>query len=143
MLASIPDSLFCIGMPFWDYWLPLVLILQGHTVKTIASPVALHVHHTTRWDQSIYLFFHALMSDVLNVCGAQKSKAQTPALEIAMDMLQHSYQDIFQRATQANADSAAIDNLASFYDRIQEVVVHHIKAKALPLQVPDIASQMP
>jgi hypothetical protein len=137
MIASIPDSLFCIGMPFWDYWLPLMLILQGHDVKAIASPVALHVQHATRWDQSIYLFFHALMSDALKVSGSQNQTARSPAFEIAIDMLQHSYSDIFQRATQANADSASMDSLAHFYDRIQEVVVHHIKAKAQPLSVPD------
>ncbi len=140
MIENLPENIFCIGMPFWDYWLPLMLALQGLDVKTIASPVALHVHHETRWDQSIYLFFHALMSDVLKVTAAQKLKSTTPALEIMIDMMQHSYEDIFKRATQTGADTASIDSLASYYDRIQEVVVHHIKAKAQPLKVPEAAS---
>jgi len=135
LIAALPENLFCIGMPFWDYWLPLVLLLQGHPLRTLASPVALHVNHPTRWDQSIYLFFHALMSDALKVAGAQKN--QSAVLEVTVDMLQHSYQDVFQRATREGADAASIDTLAAFYDRIQEVVVHHIKAKAQPLSVPD------
>ena len=103
MIDALPENIFCIGMPFWDYWLPLMLALQGLDVKTIASPVALHVHHETRWDKSIYLFFHALMSDALKVSAAQKLKATTPALEIMLDMMQHSYEDMFKRATQAGA----------------------------------------
>lgn len=137
LIERIPQNLFCIGMPFWDYWLPLVMLLQGVPVKTIASPVALHVSHTTQWDQSVYLFFHALISDVLKVSRVEHQKHKTTAFEIALDMLQHTYDDTFARATQPGAAATSIDSLASFYDRLQEVIVHHIKAKSCPVVVPD------
>jgi hypothetical protein len=135
LITVIPENLFSIGMPFWDYWLPLVLLLQGHGLKTVASPIALHVGHATRWDKSVYLFFHAMMSDALKVAGAQKSASA--ALEVALDMLCHVYQDVFTRATRDGADEASIGTLAAFYDRLQEVAVHHIKAKAQPLLIPE------
>ena len=142
LIPAIPESLFCIGMPFWDYWLPLMTLLQGHGLKTLASPVALHVAHDTRWDRSVYVFFHALVSDMLRVSANQKNKESIPALGLALDVLGHTYNDIFERATKPSdgQDSAAnADVLAAFYDRIQEVVVHHIKAAAKPLLVPETA----
>ncbi len=133
---KIPDSIFCIGMPFWDYWLPLMTLLQGEPLKTLASPVALHVDHPTRWDKSVYVFFHALVSDMMKVLDHERSTMPTPALEIVSDILQHSYNDIFQRATSSQGNEASMETLASFYDRIQEVIVHHIKSKAQPVAVP-------
>lgn len=141
--AAIPESLFCIGMPFWDYWLPLMTLLQGHALKSIASPVALHITHQTRWDRSIYVFFHAMVGDMIKVCAEQKKTATTPALEIMLDVLQHTYNDIFERATAATPDqdnTASMDTLAAFYDRIQEVAVHHIKAKAEAIKVAESAA---
>ena len=135
-LAAVPDSIFCIGMPFWDYWLPLILMLKGQPIYSLQSPVALHVTHETRWNYSIYVFFHALLSDALAVVGQQRAAAQHGSLSIMVDMLQHSYNDIFQRATRPDATSADQDALSAFYDRIQEVVVHHIKAAATPIQLP-------
>lgn len=137
MIALLPESIFCIGMPFWDYWLPLMVLLKGQPLKSIASPIALHVTHKTRWDKAIYVFFHALVSDMLNVGTDQKRTIQEPAFEIAIDVLQHTYADIFDRATGRNSqdNEANAETLASFYDRLQEVVVHHIKAKAVPLKI--------
>jgi hypothetical protein len=135
-IASIPDSIFCIGMPFWDYWLPLMTLLQGQPLKTLASPVALHVDHATRWDKSVYVFFHALVGDMLKVLEHERNTAPTPALQIIADILQHIYNDIFQRATSSQGSDTNMEVLAAFYDRIQEVIVHHIKAKAQPITVP-------
>jgi hypothetical protein len=135
-MAAIPDSIFCIGMPFWDYWLPLILILKGQPIYSLQSPVALHVTHDTRWNQSIYVFFHALLSDALTIVGQQRAAAPHGALAVMVDMLQHNYNDIFQRATGPDATPADQDALSAFYDRIQEVVVHHIKAAATSIQLP-------
>ncbi|MBL8630424.1 MAG: hypothetical protein JNM81_12380 [Rhodospirillaceae bacterium] len=136
-VSSIPESIFCIGMPFWDYWLPLMSLLQGHGLNVIASPVALHVDHPTRWNKSVYVFFHALVGDMMSVLKHERKNATTPALEIVSDVLHHSYNDIFERATRPDATDASQETLAALYDRIQEVVVHHIKAKAKAVLVPE------
>jgi hypothetical protein len=109
------------------------------------APVALHIGHETRWDNSIYVFFHALIGDVLAVC--QKSREQGTSatarqFDVLFDILSHVYGDVFARGTtpapgSREPDTAAIATLAAFYDRFQEVIVHHIKSCAVPL---DIAS---
>jgi hypothetical protein len=33
LLDDFADSPFCLGMPFWDYWLPLIALLKGRTLR--------------------------------------------------------------------------------------------------------------
>ncbi|MDX2145642.1 MAG: hypothetical protein SFV19_19980 [Rhodospirillaceae bacterium] len=137
MLDDIPDNIFSIGMPFWDYWLPMIAILKNRPLKSVASPVALHVSHPSRWDGSIYLYFHALASDLLKIAGEMKAATPSPAFHLAIDALGHVYHDMFERGTKATQDAQAVAALAAFYDRLQEVIVHHIKAHAQPIIIPN------
>ena len=140
-LEDFSDSPFCMGMPFWDYWMPLVTLLKGMPLKTFTSPVALHVHHETRWDDTIYLFFHALITYVIEL--ARRSRGQNPSaagrqFDLFFDFVSHLYSGVFTRGTApasgANApDAAGVAMLADFYDRFQQVAVHHIKAQAAPV----------
>lgn len=140
LLDDFAESPFCIGMPFWDYWMPLVALLKGRPLKTVAAPVALHAAHDTRWDDTIYLFFHALISHVLDLCRASTGKgtaADSRQFDLMFDALTHIYAGVFARGTETPPGAtappeAAVAALADFYDRFQEVAVHHIKSRALP-----------
>lgn len=141
MLADVPDNLFCIGMPFWDYWLPMLALIKGRPLKTLATPVGLHVAHDTRWEGTVFLFFHALLNDLFATCREAQAAQPSAAFEITLDALSHVYAHLFEHGTKADpltgvADSARTQALADFYDRVQEVVVHHIKARAVPLTLP-------
>lgn len=141
LLDAFTDGPFCMGMPFWDYWLPLTALLQGHPLKTLAAPVALHVGHTTRWDDTVYFFFHALVAQVID--HARRTRGALPGagglqFDLFFDVVAHLYNGVFARGTRpppdgAAPDAAGIAMLADFYDRFQEVAVHHIKAQALPI----------
>jgi len=137
LLADFGDTPFCIGMPFWDYWMPLVALLKGRSLKAVNAPIALHVGHETKWDNKIYVFFHAMIGDILALCQATRGRNSTDGrqFDLLYDLLGHAYRDIFARGTQANATEADIATLASFYDRLQEVVVHHIKANAASMDI--------
>jgi hypothetical protein len=149
VLAEFGDSPFCLGMPFWDYWLPLVALLKGHPLKTLRAPVALHVGHDTQWDNSIYLFFHALIADVMAISQQTRERgatAEARQFDLLYDLMSHIYGDVFTRGTQPLAgagdpDPAGVASLAAFYDRFQEVIVHHIKSRSelLTLTHPDTA----
>ena len=141
VLDDFADSPFCIGMPFWDYWLPLMALLKGRTLKALLSPVALHIAHETRWDDSIYVFFHALIAAVMDVCRTNRERGVAPAdrqFDLLFDVLGHAYADIFARGTGGEAPGG-VETLAAFYDRFQEVAVHHIKSSAVPLILPAAA----
>jgi len=49
LISCFPRSDFCIGMPWWDYWVPLMAALQGFTIKKLISPFAYHIKHIFRW----------------------------------------------------------------------------------------------
>lgn len=40
---------FCLGMPWWDYWAPLVPLMHKFTAKRITSPTVMHIKHDTCW----------------------------------------------------------------------------------------------
>ena len=49
MVSCFPKSDFCIGVPWWDYWVPLMAALQGFTIKKLISPFAYHIKHIFKW----------------------------------------------------------------------------------------------
>jgi hypothetical protein len=141
VVAVFADSPFAMGMPFWDYWLPLTAYLAGCDLKSLNSPIALHVNHETRWDETIYLFFHALIAYVLeqskNNTGQGNGGNTTPAnrqLAFLLNFISHHYGFILDNGTSgkegAPPDETAIAALADFYDRFQEAAVHTIKSNA-------------
>lgn len=151
VLDDFNDSPFCMGMPFWDYWMPLASLLQGRTLKSLQSPVALHVTHDTRWDSSIYLFFHSLVAYIIELCRKTTKRgdnAEARQFDLLFDVLSHLYGGVFARGTEPvtnknEPDPAGIAALADFYDRFQQVAVHHIKARATPVTVSEHASSTP
>jgi len=57
VLATLPSTEFCLGQPWWDYWLASRFINSpqsapcGFSLKMVAFPFAIHVKHEKHWDQ--------------------------------------------------------------------------------------------
>lgn len=139
LVGAMRDNAFCLGMPFWDYWLPMVAILRSWPLMSIASPEALHVTHLTAWDNTIYFYFHALVSDLLAECRDHTRQTEPP-FALMTDVLANVYGKVFARGTEALGSDALSEaqrrTLADTFDAVQEVVVHHIKRRCRPLFVP-------
>lgn len=136
LVDDFKDSPFALGMPFWDYWLPLTAYLAGRPLKALLSPVALHVHHETRWDDTVYLFFHSLIAYALEQ-SKNTATDDNPAgrqLSFFLNVVAHHYGSIFENGTSGReateADGNAIAAMADFYDHFQQTAVHTIKANA-------------
>ena len=39
---------FAIGLPWWDYWLPVTLALRGYAIECFARPAVLHLFHDSQ-----------------------------------------------------------------------------------------------
>ena len=52
ILDLVPSSKFCLGQPWWDYWLPTcVLGMQKQiALKLVTFPFIAHVRHASNWD---------------------------------------------------------------------------------------------
>lgn len=69
ILRVWPESRFCLGMPFWDLWFPLVPIFMGVPAKKLISPIAQHIPHPTQRDDSFFLFNNEFAEAVLPELG--------------------------------------------------------------------------
>ena len=49
-----PPTDFCLGVPWWDYWAPLVPVVKGFPVKQLITPFAYHLKHSTRWSSNYF-----------------------------------------------------------------------------------------
>lgn len=50
LLGIYPKSDFMLGVPWWDYWAPLVPSLQGFPIKYLTAPIAFHVTHPVNYN---------------------------------------------------------------------------------------------
>lgn len=53
-LSCVEDGPFFLGVPWWDYWLPISFIIADRRIARVASPIGFHVSHPTRWDPTLY-----------------------------------------------------------------------------------------
>ena len=56
---------FCLGVPWWDYWVPLFAILKGLPVKQLLTPIAYHLEHPIRWNVQYLTGFGDRLMDYL------------------------------------------------------------------------------
>jgi hypothetical protein len=57
ILETLPSTEFCLGQPWWDYWLASRFIVSPQSrpsrfaLKLVAFPFAVHVRHDKHWDR--------------------------------------------------------------------------------------------
>lgn len=49
-LNIFPQSIYCIGECWWDYWIPYTLIKNGITLHKLNEPFAFHKTHNIQYD---------------------------------------------------------------------------------------------
>jgi hypothetical protein len=48
------DCSFAMGLPWWDYWLPIAFRLQGRKVRLLTEPTAFHFRHPANYDDDLW-----------------------------------------------------------------------------------------
>jgi hypothetical protein len=54
-IASLPRSPFLLGVPWWDFWPPVSLLLRGLRIGRLVQPVVKHIQHENRWSSEQWL----------------------------------------------------------------------------------------
>jgi hypothetical protein len=49
IIPYYPQEEFCIGLPWWDYWAPLIALKNNIPLKKIVTPIAYHLIHPTNY----------------------------------------------------------------------------------------------
>jgi glycosyltransferase involved in cell wall biosynthesis/ADP-heptose:LPS heptosyltransferase/predicted O-methyltransferase YrrM/ubiquinone/menaquinone biosynthesis C-methylase UbiE len=52
MLERIPASRFCLGVAWWDYYVPAVCVLNEIPLVCFQDPIAYHIWHPLNWDRA-------------------------------------------------------------------------------------------
>jgi len=55
MAATVPDLPFAIGMPVWDYWLPLHFRSLGYKFHWMREPLFFHSRHELQWSREDWI----------------------------------------------------------------------------------------
>ncbi|WP_337998088.1 hypothetical protein [Oleispirillum naphthae] len=116
LLPNLRAEGFCLGMPFWDFWLPVVATLAGHPVFMVTAPVARHVEHAVAWDSSAPVFMHVFLQAVLS--AASSSAEPLPAA-----LLSHQLAAYRALVDLAGREEAVAQVLAQVYDDFQSRVL--------------------
>ena len=65
LVSDWHESYFCLGLPSWDHWFPLVSILTGRPVKKIISQIAFHAYHDVRENRAVLSLNNEFVSQII------------------------------------------------------------------------------
>ncbi|MGB8633637.1 MAG: hypothetical protein WCD69_30390, partial [Xanthobacteraceae bacterium] len=57
-LVGINNGHFRLGEPWWDYWFPLQMLVDGFSVGALEIPLIIHKSHRVRWAAAYTRQFH-------------------------------------------------------------------------------------
>jgi hypothetical protein len=69
LIGLFPPSDFCLGIPWWDYWAPLIPVIMGVPVKQLITPVAYHLKHPANWQPQFFETYGRKILHYLKVSG--------------------------------------------------------------------------
>jgi hypothetical protein len=125
VIGVFQETHFCLGMPFWDHWLPLSAILAGTPVKKFHTPVARHVPHPTSRDDSFFMF-----NDEFARFAIARMSPESE-FEFGRDFPTADYERLLQDATHGDGlpqdeRIARLTRLAAYYDELSRYVVRFL-----------------
>ena len=91
--SAIPECLaaagakrfFSMGMPWWDFWFPITLALQGYRVAMLEEPLAGHLIHPIKYDPAVWEYMGAQFVDY--VCQQTADGVALAIPELSMPVI--------------------------------------------------------
>jgi hypothetical protein len=132
-------SRLCLGMPYWDHWLPFAALLSGVPLKILDAPIARHQIHPINWGPETLVFAGEFIRNLIEVssrhtsdngmAAAQASyELKTFGLEKKFYQLQYQVQE--EGPSTDPTQSEAVTALAAFYDEATKLVAALIRRYA-------------
>ena len=126
---QIPKTNFCLGMPWWDYWLPMAANLFGFSTVYIDSNIAFHQSHSTNWENNTFYQYGFEMKEILqehlgDACRQQLEKFISTYFDKDIKKCQ-----IASRALESNQTDPAI--LPPFAEALCAFIKHSAKTTEL------------
>jgi hypothetical protein len=137
--AALPvwnETQFCLGMPFWDHWFPMMPLLARHTCLKLHSPVFQHIPHPVSRDDSFFMF-----ND--HFAGHMAAAMQDNSIGFGDGFQAHRFESLRDTAAAAEASEASeeirldgLRELAVYYDELSRYTVKFIDEKFEKIESP-------
>lgn len=133
LIALYPESEFCLGAPWWDYWAPFVLMSRGVPCRELISPLAYHVRHETKWEGSLFADFGRIFSrNISRCCDFSRHLKDTDSpeqiavfgLEVLEYILENSKKVVYPLSS---VNNVRVEVGRSQYLKMREHVIEHHK----------------
>ncbi|MEI9985283.1 MAG: hypothetical protein WDN69_20065 [Aliidongia sp.] len=110
LAAKGADRFFSIGVPAWDYWLPVALALKGYQLVILDEPSAAHFRHPTNWDSALWEYMTEQLAECVTDHGVEsvleRYPAFNPMISWAQKLGRSAAREIEQRADQCSLDDS-------------------------------------
>lgn len=138
IVKMYPAADFCLGLPWWDYWAPLVPLLCGVKPRLLLTPVAYHVRHATNWNLEFFpivgrRFLGALRAlngsvafppEVVRAMdAAERLQAMAPLAYFFCDYIKQNAESLFYAHPRGLPDMAVVSR--DHYRRLREAGFAH------------------
>jgi tetratricopeptide (TPR) repeat protein len=70
---------FSMGLPWWDYWLPVILALRGYEIHCVARPAIVHLAHESQTEARSTTWRRLAVEFARTVIAEQEASKVTPA----------------------------------------------------------------
>jgi hypothetical protein len=138
MARRFTDCGFCLGMPFWDYWMPMTAALHGLAYKQIKTDIAFHLRHAEAWSDKRFLFSHMFVKFLQDeIVRAMSGKPEDPAFIFLQGYFTYYYNKIHARLLGGDTADLAEDEkfhiaaqFAEFTDALNETTFMFMRRQA-------------
>mgnify|MGYP001161486231 FL=1 len=112
------ESQFCLGMPFWDHWFPLVALLENKNIAKLHCNNFCHVSHSTHRDSSFFLFNDHFVQKLIPY-------VKHNSVGFGTDFDFAPYSDLKSKAINKQGNNYN-QNLVKFYDKLTKYVLNFL-----------------
>jgi hypothetical protein len=137
--ATLPvwnETQFCLGMPFWDHWFPMMPLLAGRTCRKLHSAAFQHIPHPVSRDDSFFMF-----ND--HFAGHMAAAMQENAINFGDGFRSDRFEILRSTAAAAESFGASeeirlnrMEELAAYYDELSRYTVKFIDEKFEKIELP-------
>tara|TARA_A100001015_G_scaffold309163_1_gene408094 strand:+ start:63 stop:542 length:480 start_codon:yes stop_codon:yes gene_type:complete len=145
LMSDWKESRFCIGLPSWDHWFPLVSMFNGRNLKKIITPFALHTMHPVSLNRSVIPFNIELINQTINyVKVAHKDHQNTESIKIINLFNQinliEEYENILleledRKLLNYDKKLESLEKMATFCDKFSSYVIKFLNKNSTHMKI--------
>ena len=144
LISDWGESYFCLGLPSWDHWFPLVSILTGRSVKKVVSQIAFHTRHDVPINRAVMSLNNEFVSQIIKYFSlTEKNLSRLISAEnitlFNEFQFANTYNSIVEKidntiTTGDGIGSKYYKELATFFDEFTKYSIHFLENKSEKLE---------